>query len=84
MTAGKSNLRLVQLLVMLSGIGFIIAGAVILALNGADGGDMTVFGLAMIAVGFGDLVVAFFVFRGASEQMQDSRSNSDKSEQIRD
>ena len=67
-TGSRSNVRLVQLLLMLTGIGFIVAGAVVLLLAGSQGLEMVVLGIALIAVGFGDLVVAFFVFRGASEQ----------------
>ena len=60
--------RIVQLLVILSGVSFIIFGAVILlALAGSDQ-TMMLLGTVLMLAGFGDLIVAFFVFRGASER----------------
>ena len=84
MPTSKPNMRLVQLLVMLSGVIFIIAGMVLMVLNGAEGGEMMVFGIALLVVGFGDLVVAFFVFRGVTEVSTEQSIDLGKSEHFRD
>jgi len=63
----RRSMRIVQLLVILSGVSFVIVGAVILlALAGSDQ-VMMLLGTVLMLAGFGDMIVAFFVFRGASE-----------------
>ena len=61
------KLRIVQLVVVLSGIVFVAAGVLIALLGGAADTTVLVLAAALIAVGFGDIIVAFFVFRRASE-----------------
>jgi len=62
--------RIIQLLMAISGLAFVAVGVVLLV-SGGGGADiqMTVLAIALIIIGFGDLVLAFFVFRGADKRV---------------
>jgi uncharacterized membrane protein HdeD (DUF308 family) len=60
----SGNVRFVQFLLLISGLAFIAAGVFLLATGGMDPGSrMTLLAAALIVVGFGDLFLAFFIFR---------------------
>ncbi len=65
--AQPGQLRIAQLVVVLSGIALVAAGVLIALLGGASDPSVLVLAAALIAVGLGDLIVAFFIFRRASE-----------------
>lgn len=62
-------MRTVQLIVFISGIAMIITGAYLLSYAAEEGDSTrTLIGGVLIAAGFGDLVIAFVVFRGAGDR----------------
>lgn len=64
----RRSLRLVQILTLLTGFIFVIAAVVMFIIGGNDiESEMALIALVLLLVGFGDFVIAFFVFRKASE-----------------
>ncbi len=78
--AAKSrNNRIVQLLMLISGLAFIIVGAFLLISgDGEAETHMLILAVALIIVGFSDLVLAFFVFRGAYKSLNSAAGGEDQ------
>ena len=61
------SLRLVQMITLITGISFIVAGVVLYLMNEAGDSSMQLIAIVLVLVGIGDLVIAFFLFQRMAE-----------------
>ena len=61
------KLLIVQLVVVLSGIAFVAVGVLVALVGGSSDPAVIILAAALIAIGFGDFIIAFFIIRRASE-----------------